>query len=200
MAIYTLLCEGTAGGPLNNDTVPLPLRDYAVKNTLKATATPSVSRPGSQSFATSTGTVSAGTGTLGFGSLSSDTAATASGSAATILDDKASSASRAANTASSSNTTSEVDQPVLSTAAIAGIAVGGTVLLALLIGAAFFILRRHKRNKSAKMALPPVYEPVDEKLAYGKPELDGQVLQHQYSEMGTGAPMEYAELDAEGED
>jgi hypothetical protein len=72
--------------------------------------------------------------------------------------------------------------------------VGGTVLFGLIVGVAYFLLRRRKRNKTARPSSPPAYEPT--KVVYEKPELDGQMLEHQYSEVGTGTPVEYAELDA----
>ena len=46
---------------------------------------------------------------------------------------------------------------------------------------------------------PPSHEAADSKEGYEKPELDGQVLRYQYSEVGAGAsmgaPVVYAELD-----
>ncbi|XPS69056.1 hypothetical protein M3J09_001337 [Ascochyta lentis] len=195
MAIFTLQCEGTVGGPLTNDTVPLPLRDYAVKNTVKTTATPVVSRSSSQSVATLTGVPSTGTASAAVESLSLDTTATTNDNVATVLGDGGSSTMHTADTASSSSSTSQSDTPVLSTATIAGIAVGGTVLLALIVCVVFFFLRRHKRKKSANSISPPAYEPTDEKHEYVKPELDGQALEHHYSDLDVAAPVEYAELD-----
>lgn len=104
------------------------------------------------------------------------------------------STSQETSPASSAPTTDRPDKPALSTAATAGIAVGGTVLLALVVGAAFFFMHRRKQNKSTKPSSPPIYEPT--KAAYDKPELDGQALGHHYSELDVGTPVEYAELDA----
>ena len=193
MLLFTAQCAGTVGGPLTNDTVPEPLRDWMPKNTFTSTTTPASTATlgASQFVATLTGVASAGITTAGITSLSSDTI---SDSKATFLHDEASSASRATGTAFSAPT-QEDSKPALNVAAIIGIAVGGTVLLALIIGLVTFFLRRHKRKESAQLVLPPSYESADNKEGYEKPELDGQALGYQYAEVGVGAPTVYAELD-----
>ncbi|KAJ8114501.1 hypothetical protein OPT61_g3637 [Boeremia exigua] len=191
MLLFTAQCEGTVGGPLNNDTVPYPLRDWAPKNT----ATGSTETPNTATLTSNEPTASAGSAT------------TTDESKATALDD-VSLSSDATSTATSAPSTQDDPKPALSKGAIIGIAVGGTFLLALIISLVAFLLRRRKRREPSPVIQlptvqpPPGYEGVDKKDGYDKPELDGQVLAYQYSKSSAGAPTDaptlYAELDGGG--
>ncbi|KAF3045802.1 hypothetical protein E8E11_008700 [Didymella keratinophila] len=79
-------------------------------------------------------------------------------------------------------------QPVLSTSAIAGVAIGGILALSLIGGGMFFLLRRRRRYSRASS--PPVHEPDIGKLAREKAGLD-----EPYSGIGVGGPVGFAELD-----
>lgn len=180
LAKYTDACAGTVGGPLNNETVPPPLRDYASKVTHGSTAT--LLSTTSESTATSTETgpqeVSKEASTSVPGELSS------------------------ASTASSEASASDESKSALNVAAIIGIAVGGAALLFLVIGLSIFYLRRRKRKGLGRKS-PPAYEPVGAKDVYDKPELDGQAVTYRYSESEAPTPggtsdelhVGYAELD-----
>ncbi|KAF1925855.1 uncharacterized protein M421DRAFT_7618 [Didymella exigua CBS 183.55] len=198
MLLYVAQCDDTVGGPLNNDTVPYPLRDWAPKapqylsqssNSPLDTVTSSESRP----VATLTGVSPTAIASLGSTTVSTND------SDATVLDDKASSSSFAIGPASATPIVQDISKPALSVAAIIGVAVGGAVLLALVIGFVAFVLRHRKRKQLSTSVSPPSCEGVDTKEGYDKPELDGQVRAYQYSKTDVGAPARmpvvYAELD-----
>lgn len=188
MKIFSAQCEGTVGGPLTNETVPPPLKDWMPPSTATATSissavassAPAVSLSTSQSVASVTVTKTSATDRT-----------------ANVLDDKSSASSQATNTAISSSGNAK---PALSIGAIIGVVIGGLVLLALIIGLAFFFLRRRKRSNISRPISPPSYDLTAGKVVYDKPELDGQALEYRYSAVDGGAtidqPMEYAELDA----
>lgn len=99
----------------------------------------------------------------------------------------------------SEHTNGHTSEPVFTTAAIAGIAVGGTLLLALVVGLTLLFLRRRKHSQVEpyqRSMSPPIYKHGFDKVATEKVELGGQPLEHQYSEGGLRAPVKYAELDA----
>jgi hypothetical protein len=181
MTLYVSQCDSTVGGPINNDTVPYPLRDWAPKApkySFQSSATPS-STATSQSVATLTGVVP---------TMTSTTISSTGDGEATVLDDTTSTSSRASSTAATSPSTEGDAKPALSIAAIIGIAVGGAVLLALIVGLVACVLRRRKRKQLPIAISPPSYEAADTKEAYNKPELDGQVMEYQYSKADAAAP------------
>jgi hypothetical protein len=195
MTLYVSQCDSTVGGPINNDTVPYPLRDWAPnapKYSFQSSATPS-STATSQSVATLTGVVP---------TMTSTTISSTGDGEATVLDDTTSTSSRASSTAATSPSTEGDAKPALSIAAIIGIAVGGAVLLALIVGLVACVLRRRKRKQLPIAISPPSYEAADTKEAYNKPELDGQVMEYQYSKANAAAPAHspvvYVELEGDG--
>ena len=197
MTLYVSQCDGTVGGPINNDTVPYPLRDWAPKapqylSQSSKTSSAAIFTTGPSAVVTLTG-VAPATG--------SPTSSTDNGEA-TVLDDATSTTSRATGAASRASTTQDGSKPVLSVAAIIGIAVGGAVLLALVVGLIAWILRRRKRKHYPRAVSPPGYQATDVKEGYDKPELDSQVMGYQYSKAyvaaPTPAPVVYAELDGGG--
>lgn len=195
MTLYVSQCAGTVGGPINNKTVPYPLRDWAPKapQYLPQSSTAPSSTATSQSVATLTGVAPT--------TIGSSTSRT-NGNEATVLDDSTSATSRASGTASSAPGSQEGPKPALSVAEIIGVAVGGAVLLALNVGLVAWILRRRKRNRFPGAVSPPSYQAADTKEGYDKPELDGQVLAYQYSKPEVAVPAQssvvYAELDGGG--
>lgn len=186
MLLFISQCEGTKGGPLNNNTVPYPLRDWVPTNKPKSTSTPF-----STSTSTSSPSVISSTGkdpehTL----LSADAITTASDSRVTRLNDPIS--SHIVSTPTTSPEAAFKSEPALSIAAIAGIAVGCTVLLALLIGSIVLVLRRRKPKEIKE---PDTCTPEE----YNKPELDGHMLTYHDTKSSGDAQMNasvvYAELD-----
>lgn len=192
MTLYVSQCDGAVGGPINNVTVQYPLRDWAPKapQYLSQSSTSASGTVTSQSVATLTGVMSATT---------SNTTSRTGDSEATVLDVTASTTLQATGTVSPAPLLQEVPESTLSVAAIVGIAVGGAVLLALIVGLVACILRRRKREQPPTAVSPPSYETADTQETYGKPELDGQVMAYQYSKTDAAAPVQrtnvYAELD-----
>ncbi|KAF1354142.1 hypothetical protein EJ07DRAFT_158758 [Lizonia empirigonia] len=179
---------GTKGGPLTNESVPAPLNDYLPKTTLRSsTLSSSTASPAIQTVATLTGIKTTDASSLESALLSTDmTASTASSS------------SQSSSAASSVPAPSNDPKSGMSVAAIAGVAVGGAVLLAIFIGIAIFFIRRRKRRQSSESTSPPAYEPAGSKQVYDKPELDGHALEYRYAEVDGSMPVGYAELDAGG--
>jgi len=197
ITLYVSQCDGTVGGPINNETVPYPLNDWAPlapqylsQSSKTSSATSSNASP---SVVTSTGVAPTTTG--------GSTSRTSEGEA-TVLNDATSMTSQATEAASPASTTRYGLKPVLSVAATIGIAVGGAVLLALVVGLVAWILRRRKRIHFPRAVSPPSYQAADVKEGYDKPELDGQVMGYQYSKADAVAPAQspvvFAELDGGG--
>lgn len=190
MLLFMAQCEGTINGPMTNDTVTGTLGDWLPRTTFSSIS--------SASMATLTGV--APIAIPGTSSPTSQTIATGD-SRATVRDYDTASSSRTTSTASSASAPQDGSGPALNVETIVGIGVGGTVLLALVIGLVAFFMRRRKRKEPTRSVSPPGYEPTDNKEGYQKPELDGHALQYQYSEAGTDAPigslMVYAELDGD---
>ena len=199
MGNFTEQCEGTVGGPLTKDTVPLPLRDWMPKDKVRGTATSVVTL--SASAATLIRIISTETTMTGSTPVSAETTAPTMDSAVTVLDDKASSSSSRATNSSAPTIGTDSTLP-LNVAAIIGIAVGGTILLVLIVGLIAFFLRHRKRRELPRAESPPVYEPTDRKNGHEKPELDGQALGYQCSKVDASvhgsAPVVYVELDDMG--
>ncbi|KAH6644431.1 hypothetical protein C7974DRAFT_20834 [Boeremia exigua] len=191
MMLFVAQCDGTVGGPLTNNTVPYPLRDWVPMTT--ATTSTAAGSSATSSIATVT------EATLG------STSVTVSDSKATALDEDIASSSRATSTSSPASTTQGDPKPVMNVAAIIGVAVGGTVLLILSIGLVAFLLRRRRRGEPSPSDAPPYYNATDsQEKAHDKPELDGQAMAHEQPKIGAGesvvtpvhVPVEYAELDS----
>jgi hypothetical protein len=189
MLLFSTQCDGTVGGPLNNNTVPTSLREYAPIDTPKSTVLSSTVTSTANRIATDV--VSTGTADP----IPANTAGTTSDSKATILNDKSGSSSR--STASTSPLPADHDgsKPGLNIATIIGIAIGGTLLLAFVVGLVAFILRRRKRKQvSTPVAMPPGSREV-----YTKAELDGNMVAYYDTKCGEDAPANtsvvYAELD-----
>ena len=135
--------------------------------------------------------------------LISDAATTLESSVLTVLGDDIPSTFRTTtfitvyNTASPARVNQDHSEPAISTAAIAGTAVGGTLLFALACGAVLFLLRRRKPKQptSPRSMSPPIYESGSDKFAREKASLKNQGLEEPYSEVGVGAPVGRAELD-----
>lgn len=201
MLLYVAQCDGTVGGPLNNDTVPYPLRDWAPKApqylSQSTAASSTATSSESQSVATLTGVVAPTTA-----ANPGSTTVSTQKSDATVLDDAISTSSRTSSTAASASETQDKSTPALSVAAMIGIAVGGTVLLALIVGLTAYILRRRRRREHAVPVSPQSYEAAESEGVYDKPELDGRVLVYQHSKAGVDVPVhppvEYAELGGDG--
>jgi hypothetical protein len=187
METFVAQCEGEVGGPLTNETVPAPLKDWLPKTVTLTGVAPAVT---STSSSTSDSALRSSTTSL----ISIATAT--SDNTASVLDGQFSSSSRAASTASSAPATHDASQPSLSLAAIIGVAIGGALLLALIVGLICFLVRRRKRKEPKRSVSPPIYEPAAEKQMYDKPEPDGQAMEHPFSAIGVCAPVLYAELDA----
>jgi len=126
--------------------------------------------------------------------------------ATTVLSDEpfsTSQRSRISQTSSTSAahkpTSSAADnsEPVLSTAAIAGVAVGGTCLLTIAFGAVFLILRRQKRKQpdEPRSMSPPIDWPDTGKVAYERVELAGREVEPQSPMSGVDVPAGVVELD-----
>lgn len=195
MTLYVSQCDGTVGGPINNETVPYPLRDWAPKapqclslSSKVSSATIFTSNP--SAVVTLTDVVHITTG-----SSSSST----NGNDATVLKNTVSTSSRATETAVPVSTSQDDSGSVWSVAAIIGVAVGGAVLLALVVSLVAWILRFRRRNQFPRAVSPPMYQATDTKEDYDKPELDGQAMGYQYSKADVAAPAQatvvYAELD-----
>jgi hypothetical protein len=92
------------------------------------------------------------------------------------------------SSASSLPLAQDESKSALSTSAIAGVAVGGILALALIGGIVFFLLSRRKRN--SRPLSPHVYAPDSGKMAREKAGLD-----EPYSGVGVGGPVGFAELD-----
>lgn len=121
---------------------------------------------------------------------------------AIVLDDTTPAISRATGPVASTPGFQRDPKPILSVAAISGAAVGGAVLLTLIVGLVAWILRRHKRNIIPRAVSRPSYQAADTKESYYKPELDSHVLAYQYSKAEVAAPAQspvvYVELDGSG--
>ncbi|KAJ4367966.1 hypothetical protein N0V86_009807 [Didymella sp. IMI 355093] len=175
MVLYVAQCDGTVGGPLNNDTVPYPLRDWAPKAPQHLSQSPAAS-----SSATTKSEIKSVETLTGIASLTTkapeSTTISANGSEATVFDHTTSASSQATGTMSLAPTIQGKSRTALNVAAIVGVAIGGAVLLALIVGLVAWILRHRRRNKLPIAVSPPNYEPADSKEGYDKPELDGQTV------------------------
>jgi hypothetical protein len=190
MLLFTAQCDGTVGGPLTKQSVPYPLRDWMPKDTPKSSVLSSTT---ATSTANRTAIDLVSTGTAGPRPANSE--GTTSDSKATILDDKSDSPSHSTATVTPVPADRYRSKLVLNIATIIGIAIGGTVLLAFVVGLVAFILRRRKRKQvSTLVALPPGSREV-----YTKSELDGNMVAYCDTKCGEGAPANtsvvYAELD-----
>jgi hypothetical protein len=190
MLLFTAQCYGTVGGPLTKQSVPYPLRDWMPKDTPKSSVLSSTT---ATSTANRTAIDLVSTGTAGPRPANSE--GTTSDSKATILDDKSDSPSHSTATVTPVPADRYRSKLVLNIATIIGIAIGGTVLLAFVVGLVAFILRRRKRKQvSTLVALPPGSREV-----YTKSELDGNMVAYCDTKCGEGAPANtsvvYAELD-----
>lgn len=131
---------------------------------------------------------------------SSDANTIKGNSVATTMDHEATSFSRASGPASSVPPTFQTKEPAFSATAIAGVAAGSTILLALFLGATFLLLRHRKHNQTKNQPRPIstlLHEPGNSEIVYEKAELDGRALEHQHSEIGVSAPLRYAEIDTD---
>jgi hypothetical protein len=190
MLLFTAQCDGTVGGPLTKQSVSYPLRDWMPKDTPKSSVLSSTT---ATSTANRTAIDLVSTGTAGPRPANSE--GTTSDSKATILDDKSDSPSHSTATVTPVPADRYRSKLVLNIATIIGIAIGGTVLLAFVVGLVAFILRRRKRKQvSTLVALPPGSREV-----YTKAELDGNMVAYCDTKCGEGAPANtsvvYAELD-----
>jgi hypothetical protein len=190
MLLFTAQCDGTVGGPLTKQSVPYPLRDWMPKDTPKSSVLSSTT---ATSTANRTAIDLVSTGTAGPRPANSE--GTTSDSQATILDDQSDSSSHSTATVTSVPADRYRSKPVLNIATIIGIAIGGTVLLAFVVGLVAFILRRRKRKQvSTLVALP-----TGSREVYTKAELDGNMVAYYDTKCGEGAPANtpvvYAELD-----
>ena len=190
MQLFTAQCDGTVGGPLTKQSVPYPLRDWMPKDTPKSTVLSSTTAT-STANRTAIDVVSTGTA----GPRPANSAGTTSDSKATILNDKSGSYSHSTATTTPVPAERYGSKPVLNVATIIGIAIGGTLLLAFVVGLVAFILRRRKR----KQVSTPVAMPPGSREAYTKAELDGNMVAYYDTKCGEGAPANtsvvYAELD-----
>ncbi|KAG9193541.1 hypothetical protein G6011_03576 [Alternaria panax] len=86
-------------------------------------------------------------------------------------------------------TSTNAAESALSTPVIAGIAAGGTVAIALVIGLVFFFLRRHKRRASLASSAD-IWEPSRNTGPKPKlPVIENDSSFGRYSEVGAGTPM-----------
>lgn len=191
MQLFTAQCDGTVGGPLTKQSVPYPLRDWMPKDTPKSTVLSSTTATSTPNR-TAIDVISTGTA----GPRPANSAGTTSDSKATILNDRSGSYSHSTATTTPVPAERYGSKPVLNVATIIGIAIGGTLLLAFVVGLVAFILRRRKRKQvSTPVAMPPGSREV-----YTKAELDGNMVTYYDTKCGEGAPANtsvvYAELDA----
>lgn len=174
MLLYIAQCEDTVGGPLNNDTVPYPLRDWVPKVTAKSSIVASKTATSSADTSTVTSTPT---------SLSLHEPSSFSSASATQEDSK-----------------SILSIAAIVGIAVGGTA----VLFLIIGSVAFFLQRRKHRRLSTTIPPPnyEVNDSKEGYDVTSKPELDGQVLAYQPFTAGSSViittPVDYVELDGDG--
>ncbi|KAF3011178.1 hypothetical protein E8E13_011564 [Curvularia kusanoi] len=182
MLLFATQCQGTVGGPLTNDTVPLPLRDWAPTITpTPVMITSVITREGPAATPTVKPEV------------------TSSNNKATFLNNESQSSAYSTTTITPLSMHHNKSESALKVSEIIGISIAILSLLALAVGLVTFILCRRRRKGTLTPDVTTYAAAAEIKEEGGVSELEGTMLAYTGGKSGAYAavstPVVYTELD-----